>query len=200
MRIRTQTRYLGGKAGRLHAEGIIHGTPEVTWDTLYLSNEWPKFMPRNLATHYISAGGVEALRGTSARNLERLIATARQHKVDAARAIGGVWHGFMFIVMDLPFPIANRWYVIRVRHDETKSQQHQYERTWDLVFGNIDALEGGWQLEPGPQPCQTIARYQDTVDLGLKVPDLLTRMVAKLALQNTYRVLDEQVRKRALKV
>jgi hypothetical protein len=95
----------------------------------------------------------------------------------------------IFMVIDTPFPVENRWYVIRSVQDETKASQKIYKRCWDFVVGNIESANGCWNLEP-TEMSETLAHYVDNVNPGGNVPEWVSRMGAHQAMPQVFRALE----------
>lgn len=160
------------------AEGVLKAPPEAIWKQIIRFNEYSTFMPRVLESFFISEDGVEGLKNAGTKNANKLRSVAKKYRIDVPRKAGGVWSGLLFMVLDTPFPVENRWYVIRSTQDETKAAQQQYQRCWELVTGNIASANGCWTLGPGASPSETVSRYQDRADPGGKVPQWVTRLGA----------------------
>ena len=48
----------------------------------------------------------------------------------------------------LPWPLGNRWYIIKVLRDESQAAKHRYTASWSQVMGNLRENRGEWRLEP----------------------------------------------------
>jgi hypothetical protein len=160
------------------AEGVLKASPERIWSQIVRFNEYASFMPHVLESFFISEEGVEALKNAGTRNANKLRTVAKKYKVAVPRREGQKWSGLVFMVLNTPFPVENRWYVIRTVQDETGASGHKYKRCWDLVTGNIESAKGCWTLAPGPTPGETASRYEDEADPGGNVPEWVTRMGA----------------------
>lgn len=163
---------------QVKAEATLKASPESLWKQVVRFNEYATFMPHVLESFFISEQGVQALRDAGTKNANKLRAVARPYKIDVPRKPGARWEGQVFMVLDTPFPVENRWYVIRTVQDETKAAQHIFERSWNLVVGNIDSAKGHWTFQPGENAGETFSRYEDQADPGGKVPEWVTRMGA----------------------
>ncbi len=167
-----------GQPSLVHAEGSIHSSPEEAWENMIRFNDYKNFMPRVVDSFFISPEGIAAIQNAGTRNANRLRHIAAPYKIDAARKSGGLWGGYVFMVIDTPFPVENRWYVLKVEQDERQRAQHVYKRCWELVDGNIEAAQGCWQIAPGADPGHARLTYNDQVNPGGKVPDWISRMGA----------------------
>ena len=180
-----------GAPSWVKAEGAFTASPEKVWNSLIRFNDYKTFMPRVQESFAISEEGLEALRQAPTRNANKLRVLAQKYKIEMQRQPGKKWDGFVFMVLDMPFPVENRWYVIHASQDETKSAQHIYQRCWDLVFGNIEAAQGCWTLKPSEDGKETVALYEDSVNPGGKVPQWATRMGATKTVPEIFESLEK---------
>lgn len=160
------------------AEGLLKATPENVWKQVVRFNDYDQFMPHVLESFFISEDGVRALKDAGTKNANKLRPVAKKFKLAVPRREGQKWSGLVFMVLNTPFPVENRWYVIRTTQDETKATMHIYKRCWELVTGNIQSATGCWTFEPGEVAGETASRYEDQADPGGKVPEWVTRMGA----------------------
>ncbi|HSA59661.1 MAG TPA: SRPBCC family protein [bacterium] len=160
------------------AEGVLRASPEKIWSQIIRFNDYATFMPHVLESFFITEKGVEGLKNAGTRNANKLRAVAKKYKVAVPRREGQKWGGLVFMVLNTPFPVENRWYVIRTVQDETKAAEHKYKRCWELVTGNIESAQGCWTFVPGVNPEETVSRYDDQADPGGNVPEWVTRMGA----------------------
>ncbi len=160
------------------AEGVLQASPEKIWAQVIRFNEYATFMPHVLESFFITEEGVETLKNAGTANANKLRAVARPFKTPVSRKEGGRWEGLAFMVLNTPFPVENRWYVIRTVQDETGAAGHKYKRCWELVTGNIESAKGCWTFVPGANPEETVSRYEDQADPGGNVPEWVTRMGA----------------------
>jgi len=160
----------------VRAEAVLQASPEKIWNQVVRFNEYDQFMPHVLESFFISEEGVAALKGAGTKNANKLRSVAKKYKNAVPRREGQKWSGLVFMVLNTPFPVENRWYVIRTTQDETRAAAHVYKRCWDLVTGNIESAKGCWTFEPSGEG--TLSRYEDEADPGGKVPEWDTRMCA----------------------
>jgi hypothetical protein len=167
-----------GALSTVKAEGILKTSPEKVWAQVVRFNEYATFMPHVMESFFISQEGIEALRNAGTKNANKLRGVAKAYKIPVPRKAGGRWEGDVFMVLNTPFPVENRWYVIHSVQDETQSASHQYKRCWELVTGNIDASKGCWTFAPGATAEETSSVYEDQADPGGNVPEWVTRLGA----------------------
>ncbi len=188
---KTDTQLPDGRTA-VKAEGVMQASPEEVWKHLIRFNDYSKFMPRVLESFFISSSGVEALKSAPTRNASRIRALALPYRTNVKPVSGQKWEGDVFMVLDTPFPVENRWYVIHVIQDETKAAEKTYRRCWDLVTGNIDAAHGCWNLSPSAEPAGTLARYEDSINPGGNVPDWAAKMGSRQTIPDVFRSLEKR--------
>ncbi len=180
-----------GAPSEVRAEGVLQASPEQVWAQIIRFNEYAQFMPNVLESFFIREEGVGALRTAGTENANKLRAVARPFKIPAPRKEGGRWEGLLFMVLNTPFPVENRWYVIRTTQDESRAAEHLYKRCWELVTGNIKSSKGCWTFELGPGPGETVSRYEDQADPGGKVPEWVTRAGATKTIPEMFRRIEK---------
>ncbi len=184
-----------GKPGKVTAEGTMQGSPAAIWEYLIQFNNYSHFMPRVADSFFISSEGVEALRRIQDQNSGKAKEVARLYKKEAPRQEGKVWNGFVFMVINTPFPVENRWYVLDTKQDESQASLSHYQRCWSLVMGNIDAAQGCWTLDPSDGGNATIGRYEDNVQPGGSVPKWMAKMGATQTVPQMFIGLEKMVLK-----
>ena len=180
---------------RVVAEGVLKASPDAIWNQLIRINDYVQFMPRVIDSFFISEEGVDFLRSPPTRNGNKLCHLAAKYKVQSPRKKGSIWEAPVFMVLDAPFPVENRWYVIRVTHDESKAKEHIYRRSWKLEegVGNIDYAQGFWEFKPWQESLgSTLAHYEDQVDAGGSVPKWVTRLGATQTVPDFFRSLEKE--------
>ena len=184
-----------GAATQVKAEGVLKASPDDVWKYLIRFNEYDRFMPRVIESFFISEEGVQALKKAPTRNANRLRHVARPFKIDLQEQTGQIWKGFVFMVVDAPFPVENRWYVLKMTMDESRSNEHRYERCWTLVAGNIKSADGCWSVEPAKEGSFSVSHYQDHINLGGKVPEWVSRIGATQTVPQMFESLEKVARK-----
>ena len=179
----------------IHAVGTFEGYPDVVWENMIRFNDYASFMPRVVDSFFITQAGIDAIEHAGTRNANRLRAIARPYKVEGNRKKNGVWNGLVFMVINTPFPIENRWYVINVVQDETHAAAHTFKRCWTLIDGNIEAAEGCWQIQPDSTEGKSLLTYQDHVNPGKKIPEWVARLGATKTVPEMFESLENVARK-----
>lgn len=193
--VRVTHEYKKGEPSLVHAVGTIQGQPDDVWEQMIRFNHYASFMPRVIDSFFITQEGITVIQNAGTRNASRLRSLAQPFKVEGNRKKGGLWSGFVFMVIDTPFPVENRWYVLKVEQDETKAASHTFKRCWSLVDGNIEAAQGCWQVQPDTKEGQSLLTYQDHVNPGKKIPEWIARLGATKTVPEMFESLEKVAKK-----
>ena len=109
------------------------------------------------------------------------------------REEGKVWSQNLFLIIDTPFPIADRWTVLKLTADESRARRHEYDQCWTLLVGNVNAAEGCFHIKPGPETDTTDLVREEISDVGGHVPGWVMRMGAKVIVPQIYRNLEKRM-------
>jgi hypothetical protein len=104
-----------------------------------------------------NAHHVEAILGSSPPDLAVL------------RIPGQKYIGYFYGHLEVPWPIKNRWYIVRVQWDEFQATRHIYTCSWSLMVGNLREYSGEWKVEPFGEN-RTRLTYRVVADPGGFVP------------------------------
>jgi hypothetical protein len=163
---------------KVYARATLDGRPAEIWRVLVNVNRHKEYMPLVYESVYIGEKGIQALTEARTNNANLLRRVARKHQINTARISGRSWEEKVFMTLDLPFPVANRWYVLTLKQDESKASRGIYQQCWSLVMGNIDEAIGCWKIKPSEIPGKTFVYYENINDAGGKVPKWMSRLGA----------------------
>lgn len=100
------------------------------------------------------------------------------------RKEGKIWTHTNFQRFHLPWPLHDRWVVMKVKNDETSDSLGRYRYDYEMIAGNFKALKGYWELLPLPdKPGWTEFRGQYDSDPGIFVPQFLGRKIFRAAIK-----------------
>ncbi len=113
------------------------------------------------------------------------------------RHAGQVWTSYVLQRFNLPWPLADRWNVMKVKNDETKSGSGMYKYDYKTVAGNFKDLKGYWELIPIPnKPGWTEFRGEYSSDPGIAIPHFLAKKIFRASMERSVKekmkVLDQQ--------
>lgn len=102
------------------------------------------------------------------------------------RKKGGVWISYVFQKFKFPFPLSDRWNVMKVKNDETKASKGKYHYEYDTLVGNFKTLKGYWELVPvSGKPGWTEWRGKYKIDPGIQYPQFLARTIIRSSLKKS---------------
>lgn len=164
-------------------EGVIQAPPHLVWKLFIDPDNWKKFkLPNLIDSRAADAQAVAAVSGTG--KVEDFYRAIKGRSINAteSRAVGGHWVGYTFQYYDLPWPLSNRWVVLKNDNDETRQQEALYQSHWERVGGNVRTLDGLLLLAPfeGDKNV-TLLEYNIKSNPGSRVP----KFILKWGLQKT---------------
>lgn len=175
----------------------INAPPETVWQVITDNNHFREFMPKTLESMIVSPEKLkEVLRKAPRRSeeVEKLLGKDPPN-LSQYRAAGGHYGVYFYSLLDFPWPVSNKWYIIKIQRDETRASEHIYSERWDLEIGNIAANKGYWLLEPYGEG-MTKVTYQLLTDPGGHIPKSFIEMGTKVTMPDIIRA----VRERAIKI
>ena len=101
------------------------------------------------------------------------------------RVPGKIWESYAFQRFAFPFPLKDRWVVMKVKNNENNAPKNEYRYDYEMTVGNFKALKGYWELLPVPEnPGWIEFRGEYKADPGISVPHFLTRSIFKSSMKN----------------
>ncbi|GEM_PF-559871 len=179
-------------------EGVIQANPEQVWQLFVKTNDWKKYKLPNLTDSRALNAEIVAEVGTN-DHADHFYKILGDRVIDPVknRRVGQTWTSYLFEYYDLPWPLSDRWMIIKADNDETQKLQGIYKADWLRVSGNIRSMEGHFSLVPfGPDNNQTLLMYDVKADPGSHVP----RFILKWGLNTTMPATIRAIRKEAERV
>jgi carbon monoxide dehydrogenase subunit G len=172
-------RVIGGQV-----QGLIDAPIEQVWQLLNDFEKYPDFMPTNVRTWVIGSDAlaeIEPAKNWTQAGFEAVIEPYRQEPGEADPV-------YVYEVLDMPFPLSNRWYLLKTLRDN-----EQYSMTWSRIAGNLRSSDGSWQLEQRDD--KTVATYVTRSDAGISVPGFLVTQGLNQTLPDVIKSLRRQILK-----
>lgn len=127
---------------------------------------------------------IVAAKPATLEELQKLIGDARV-KSDTNRDPNGRWTDYVYQNFNFPWPLSNRWGVMKMRVDESNGPTKQeYRLEFKAVVSNFITNEGFWELVPvtsQPGMCEWRGHYES--DPGIPLPKLVTKQGVKVGLK-----------------
>ena len=173
--------------------GVINVPPETVWQVITDNNNFKKFMPQTLDSLIVTKEKVAKILKKNPKKrsqIEKLLNKQVPHSLPP-QPPGKKRVVYFYSLLDFPWPISNRWYIIKINRDETRAAEHIYFDSWNLEIGNLKMNQGFWLLEPFGESC-TKATYQLLIDPGGHIPKFFIDIGTKVTMPNVIRAVREQ--------
>ena len=97
------------------------------------------------------------------------------------------WKSFVYLNMDFPWPISNRWMIQKIEVDESDARKDRYRYVYKMKLGTFKTLKGYWELLPIPgKSGWTEFRSIYEPNPGVSVPDFMVRQAMKIGLKRDF--------------
>ncbi len=189
-KIRTDGGYLKkGVWGEM--EGVIQAPPKVVWRLFIQANEWRNYkLPQLVDSRAVSE---EVAQGSASfKKVEDFYKLLGDRVFDPTQNQKSktTWASHTFQYYDLPWPVSNKWMVMKNVNDETEGEKGVYRCSWEKTAGNVRTLSGEFRLEPFEgDPKRTLMFYRVETDPGSGVPKFLLKWGVKKSLPAAMRVI-----------
>lgn len=163
----------GTQVRRSRVIGVIDASPHIVWEVITDNNHFKDFMPNTLESLVVDTNLIPIIRKRrpgKACQVEEIIGKAVDPNI--YRVKGGKYFVYFYSLLDFPWPISNKWYIIKIDRDETRATEGIYRSSWEMAAGNLRTNQGYWLLEPYSKQ-RTKATYSLLTDPGGYVPDSL---------------------------
>ena len=155
----------------------------MVWQVVSDVNHFEEFMPRILSSQVVPPEKVQEIlqkKPTKAHEVREILGPTPPDPA-LFRVPGQKYVEYNYGQVDLPWPVGDRWYILKMRRDESRAAQHQYTASWSLVTGNFRENLGECRVEPfGAQ--KTLLVYRLTTDPGGFVPPFVVNRVTYITL------------------
>lgn len=158
-------------AKRGEAMGVVEATPAKVWEVVTDANSFQEFLPRLLRSRLVRFEELQRIlqeRPSSAAAVEALLSSPPPDLAHF-RIPGRKYQGYHYGHLEAPWPIRDRWYIVRVHWDESQAARQIYTCSWSLTTGNLREYRGEWKVEPFGEK-QTRLTYRVVTDPGGFVP------------------------------
>jgi hypothetical protein len=172
-------------------EGVIEAPPKIVWRLFVNANDWKYYkLPQLTDSRAVSeevAKASEPLKKVD--EFYKMLGERSFDPMDGQKP-NTVWTNYTFQYYDLPWPVSNKWIVLKNLNDETQSSKLVYRCSWDKSAGNVKSLSGEFRLEPFEgNPKRTLLYYRVETDPGSSVPKFLMRWGIKKSLPTAMRII-----------
>jgi hypothetical protein len=165
-------------------EGVIEAPPKILWRLFVQANDWKNYRLPELADSRAVSDEVarEAQSFNKVEEFYKLLDGRTFDPMDGQKP-NSVWTNYTFQYYDLPWPVSNKWVVLKNVNDETQSSKGIYRCSWEKSAGNVKTLSGDFRLEPFEgNSNRTLMHYRVETDPGASVPKFLMKWGVKNSL------------------
>ncbi len=174
-KIITQVNKVPGSAAREgEAKGVVAAPPEKVWQVIIDANNFQQFLPRMIRSRLLRFEELKKIlqtRPNKASEVEALLGF-NLTEITHFRIPGRIYTGYFYGLAEVPWPLGNRWYIVKVQWDESQAARHIYTCSWSLVTGNLRENRGEWKVAPFGNN-QTLLTYRVVIDPGGFAPKFL---------------------------
>ncbi|MBW1972263.1 MAG: hypothetical protein JRI44_05455 [Deltaproteobacteria bacterium] len=187
----------GTKVKRGTVIGVINTPPEIVWQIIKDNSHFKEFMPQTLESMIVSPETLKEILKKQLKKSEEIERLIRENSLKSSfyRSSKNKYTIYFYSLLDFPWPINNKWYIIKINRDETRAYAHIYRDSWDMVIGNLKTNQGFWFIEPYGEK-STKVTYQLLTDPGGSIPKFFIDMGVKVTMPNVIKA----VKKRALRI
>jgi hypothetical protein len=172
-------------------EGVVQAPPKIVWRLFIHANEWTKYkLPQLVDSRALSEE--VALGAVPLKKVEDFYKLLGDRIFDATQnqKSKATWNNHTFQYYDLPWPVSNKWMVMRNTNDETEGEKGIYRCQWEKIAGNLRSLKGEFRIEPfAGDSKRTLLFYRVETDPGSGVPRFLLKWGVKKSLPAAMRVI-----------
>lgn len=137
----------GGAWGKM--EGVVEAPTQSIWRLFIRANEWKKYRIPNLTDiRAVSEEVANRSKGLKTSDEFYALLGGQVFNDVEGQKIGGVWVNYTFQYYDLPWPVANKWVVLKNINDESRSAEGIYRSEWSKVGGNVNTMNGSASITP----------------------------------------------------
>ncbi|HTW91764.1 MAG TPA: SRPBCC family protein [bacterium] len=179
------TRLPAARKGQLggRSQGVIAVPLDRVWAVLNRSNEFADYMPNFLVSWLVDRA---AMGDIACRRWQRAELEGVLKKYLLADWIGDTV--LFYNVLDMPFPVSDRWYLLEMTRDTTT-----HSISWSQVVGNLKSTAGSWQLAPWLDSVHTLATYTTVSEPGIALPAFVLDMGLNQSLPGVIKALRKRV-------
>lgn len=157
--------------------GVIEAPPSIVWEIFVRSDDWMRYgIPRLMDSRMVNEGvTVQAAQSRSTKSFYDALGQT-VFPLTLFQKKGEKWVHYSFQHYNVPWPVANRWMILKTENDESRWQEGLYKARWNRSAGNIRSMEGEIVLSRFEgNPRRTLLEYQITSDPDVHVPKFLIR-------------------------
>lgn len=177
-------------------EGVIEAPPELVWQIFYQANEWRRYGLPSLADSRSVTEEIAREVGSSqkAGDFYKVLGE-RVFDPSLVRRKRSTWTSYAFQFYNIPWPLADRWMIVKTDFDETGLGKGVYKAQWTKAAGNVRTVDGTLLLTPFEGNKRTLVSYDVVTDPGSNVPKFILRWGVKKTMPAAVRAIRNEAKK-----
>lgn len=171
-------------------EGVVEAPPVLVWRIFLAANDWKNYGLPHLTDSRAVPEDL-ALQSQGLKKVDDYYQIIGDQVYDPAQnqRTGTVWNNFTFQYYDLPWPVANRWFVLKNVNNEKEGESGKYLSEWTKVGGNVNTLNGKMTISPfNGDKNRSLVEYYIESDPGSAVPRFLLKWGIKKTMPDAIRI------------
>jgi carbon monoxide dehydrogenase subunit G len=154
--------------------GVVDAPPEKVWQVVIDANKFEQFLPRMIRSKLVRVEELNTImqaKPIKASEAEALLGLIPPD-IAQFRTPGRKYTGYFYGHVEVPWPVGNRWYIVKVHWDESQAARHMYTCSWSFIIGSLRENKGEWKVEPFGDN-RTLLTYRVVTDPGGFAPKFL---------------------------
>src|SRR3990167_924468 len=161
---------------------------KILWPIMIDTNNWKNISKDYNDSRALDEGMAKLLENKQPQDIKELYKLICDKKItsDHGRLTDGKWTSYALQRFAFPFPLKDRWTVIKIKNDESSSSKSYYRYDYKMIVSNFKKLEGYWELTPIPnKPGWTEWRVYYESDPGINIPHFLAKSIYRSSLKKS---------------
>lgn len=161
---------------------------KILWPIMIDTNNWKNISKDYNDSRALDGSMAKLLENKQPKDIKELYKLIGDKNVESyeGRLKDGKWISHAFQRFAFPFPLKDRWAVIKIKNDESDSAKGYYRYDYKMIASNFKKLEGYWELINIPEkPGWTEWRGYYESDPGIHVPHFLTKSIYRSSLKKS---------------
>lgn len=188
------------KGAKIKIVGKINAPVEYVWDSLIDFNNHAQKYPRIEKSICVTETQVEKILADNIKKKKVIYDTLAPEKCDpySFRKNHQIWTLRAYQEVDYPFPLSNRWFFVKIDHNESKSEEREFLQSGEMIFGKQDIYKLVIGIKPHPDDeNQTQLKAFFRLDPGGIITGWMIKIGSKQTLPKLFEIIESEARKRA---
>jgi hypothetical protein len=175
-------------------EAVVDAPPNIVWRLFIYANDWKGYgLPELIDCRAVDQAILDQVKETKQvkafyKALGNRVIDPVENRIPRAK-----WENYTFQFFNMPWPVSDKWFIIKNHADETDSDREIYKTSWEKMAGNVRGMSGTLDLEPfeGDRN-RTLFRYRVEADPGGFIPKFMLKWGVKRSMPQAIFVIRRQ--------